>query len=93
MLFAGGALVAGLVGAVVGSLYGSTHAYWAMVAVFAGLTGATRRARLTRGLHRLIGTFAGVGLAALILPLYPPGRRGGARTHRAPSRGGVVRGS
>lgn len=73
MLFAGGALVAGLVGAVVGSLYGSTHAYWAMVAVVAGLTGATRRARLTRGLHRLIGTFAGVGLAALILPLYPRG--------------------
>lgn len=72
-LFAVGVFVAGIVGAAIGTRYGGTHAYWAMVAVVAGLTGASRRARLTRGLHRLIGTFAGVGFAALLLPLHPRG--------------------
>lgn len=64
-----GSLLAGFVGlALVG-----THWYWAMVAAVAALGGAGTTARIVRGAQRLIGTCAGILVAAalLVLPLPP----------------------
>ncbi|OFE18710.1 hypothetical protein BA895_00465 [Humibacillus sp. DSM 29435] len=45
------------------------HPYWAMVAAIAVLSGPDRSSRLTRSVHRVIGTFIGIGVAALLLSL------------------------
>lgn len=68
-----GVALAGVLGVLIGTQYGGSHPYWAMVACVAGLSGATRRARVMRGAQRLVGTLAGVLVAGLILPLHPRG--------------------
>lgn len=65
--------IAGVLGELIGTRYGGSHAYWAMVAAVAGLSGATRRARMVRGMQRFIGTLLGVAAAGLILPWHPRG--------------------
>lgn len=66
-------IVAVAIAGALGTLMGGSHPYWAMVAAVAGLSGPTVWARVRRGLHRLLGTLAGVGVAALVLPLHPRG--------------------
>lgn len=59
-----------VVAAVAGSiatLMGIGHNYWAMVAATVPLVGLTVRNRLYRGMHRILGTFAGLLVTALIL--------------------------
>lgn len=51
---------------------GIGHPYWAMVAAVAAVTGADTTARLTRAIHRVAGTLAGVVLAAVILAPHLP---------------------
>ncbi|WP_247827917.1 FUSC family protein [Arthrobacter antioxidans] len=46
---------------------GIGHTYWAMVAATVPLVGQSARARVTRGLQRILGTFAGLVLTALVL--------------------------
>lgn len=64
---------AGVVGKLIGTQYGGSHPYWAMVAAVAGLSGATHRARMIRGGQRFVGTLFGVLAAAAILPWHPQG--------------------
>lgn len=53
---------------------GLGHIYWAMAAAVLVLhLGADRTATLQRGAQRLIGTWAGLGLAAAILAIHPHG--------------------
>lgn len=51
---------------------GIGHPYWAMVAAVVAVTGADTTARLTRAVHRIVGTLAGVLLAAAILAPHLP---------------------
>lgn len=51
---------------------GIGHPYWSMVAAVVAVTGADTTARLTRAIHRVVGTLAGVGLAAAILAPHLP---------------------
>lgn len=54
--------------------FGIGHAYWAMAAAVLVLhQGAHLMATLRRGAERVIGTLAGLGLAALILVSHPQG--------------------
>lgn len=64
---------AGVAGVLIGTRYGGSHPYWAMVAAVAALSGPTLRARVTRGSQRFVGTLLGVAFAAVILPLHPRG--------------------
>ncbi|MGN6440503.1 MAG: FUSC family protein [Arthrobacter sp.] len=50
-----------------GQLTGDGHAYWAMAAAAVPLAGADFAGRIRRGLHRILGTFVGLGVTALIL--------------------------
>lgn len=51
---------------------GVDHAYWAMAAAVLVLHQGTDRSRtLRRGAERLLGTWVGLGLAAVILSLHP----------------------
>jgi hypothetical protein len=64
----------GLAVAVAGSLAtvgGLGHNYWAMVAAVAPLAGPSLTQRMHKGLHRIFGTFAGVGTTALLLFWHP----------------------
>ncbi|RZS89691.1 fusaric acid resistance family protein [Motilibacter rhizosphaerae] len=61
--YAGAALASGLLV----TAWGVGHPYWATVAAVAPLTGPTVTARLVRGLHRVLGTLAGLVLAAALL--------------------------
>ncbi|TYL45331.1 FUSC family protein [Nocardioides sp. BGMRC 2183] len=61
--------------AIAGALMTATgwaHPYWAMVAAVAPLTAFTLRQQVARGLHRVLGTLAGVLLAGLLLALPLP---------------------
>jgi hypothetical protein len=51
---------------------GIGHPYWSMVAAVVAVTGVDTNARLTRGIHRVAGTLAGVVLAAVILVPHLP---------------------
>ena len=51
----------------IGHLLGMGHPYWAMAAAAVPLAAETLNGRLRRGVHRVFGTFAGVGVTALIL--------------------------
>lgn len=62
----------GVAGAIATGL-GWQHPYWAMVAAVTVLSGPDLAARLTRGLHRVVGTAAGVVVAAPILLWSPQG--------------------
>ena len=66
-------LVGTAVAGAVATAVGGSHPYWAMVAVCAVMGAPDLTGRLTRGLHRVVGTLVGVGVAALILPLHPRG--------------------
>ena len=57
----------------IGTLLGGVYPYWAMVAAAASLGGPHRRARYVRGLHRVVGTLAGVAVAWPVLALRPTG--------------------
>jgi uncharacterized membrane protein YccC len=62
-----------LIAGVVSTATGLGHPYWAMVAAVAATSGADATARIVRGGHRVLGTLAGLVLAAgiLALPLPP----------------------
>lgn len=56
------------------ALFGISHAYWAMAAAVLMLhQGDHRIATVKRGAARILGTFAGLCLAALILSAHPSG--------------------
>jgi hypothetical protein len=55
-----------LIAGIVPTIVGVGHPYWAMVAVVAALSGPDATARLVRAGHRILGTVAGIGLAALL---------------------------
>lgn len=50
---------------------GIGHPYWAMVAAVAAVTGPDTAARVTRAVHRAVGTLAGVLVAAVLLAPHP----------------------
>ena len=54
-----------------GQLMGIGHPYWAMAAAAVPLAAETLRGRIGRGIHRVVGTLAGVGVTALILLPHP----------------------
>ncbi|MGO4597668.1 FUSC family protein [Terrabacter sp. 2RAF25] len=62
----------GVSGAIATAL-GWEHPYWAMVAAVVVLSGPDLASRLTRGLHRVVGTALGVAVAAPILLWSPRG--------------------
>ena len=64
---AGQYAVAAAVAGSIATLMGIGHNYWAMVAATVPLVGVGVRHRLYRGMHRILGTFAGLLLTALIL--------------------------
>ncbi|MDQ0092853.1 FUSC family protein [Paeniglutamicibacter psychrophenolicus] len=64
-------LAVGTAGAA-GILSGIGHPYWAMAAGAVPLAAETLGARIVRGIHRVVGTLAGVGMTALILLPQPP---------------------
>ncbi|GAB3875093.1 FUSC family protein [Terrabacter terrigena] len=49
------------------------HPYWAMVAAVTVLSGPDLASRLTRGLHRVVGTALGIAVAAPVLLWSPQG--------------------
>jgi len=52
---------------------GIGHPYWAMVSAAVPLVARTPRGQLVRSIHRVVGTAAGLGLAALLLTAGPTG--------------------
>ncbi len=59
---------------VIGVLSGSGHPHWAMAAAAVPLAGADLPSRVHRGIHRIVGTFLGLGIVAVVLfpsPLSP----------------------
>lgn len=52
---------------------GVGHPYWAMVSAVVPLAHQDLRGQVVRGLHRIVGTAAGLGLAAAIFALDPRG--------------------
>ena len=51
----------------IATMLGIGHNYWAMVAATVPLVGATFRHRIHRGISRMLGTFGGLGITAVIL--------------------------
>jgi uncharacterized membrane protein YccC len=64
-----GVVLAGSVSTVVGI----GHPYWAMVSAVVPLAATRPAAQVVRGLHRIIGTLVGLGVAAVLLALDPGG--------------------
>ncbi|MFJ6678031.1 FUSC family protein [Microbacterium sp. NPDC091382] len=64
--------VATLLGGVAGFVLLDSHWYWAMVGAVAAVSGPHVKARVIRGIQRLIGTVLGVLVAAAILALGVP---------------------
>jgi len=67
-------LTAGVAGALantVGSSLEAGHNYWAMVAAVVPLVGHTTTLRIRRGVHRMLGTLAGMVLMAILIFLNP----------------------
>jgi len=60
-------LIAVATAGAVGVLGGAGHANWTMAAAAVPLAATDRRSRILRGVHRVVGTFAGILLAAVIL--------------------------
>ena len=54
-----------------GIALGVGHAYWAMAAAAVPLAGADLPSRVRRGIHRILGTFAGLAVTAALLLLQP----------------------
>ncbi|MDP9936483.1 putative membrane protein YccC [Paenarthrobacter nicotinovorans] len=66
-------LAVGLAG-VIGVISGSGHPHWAMAAAAVPLAGADLPSRVHRGIHRIVGTFLGLVVVAVVLfptPLSP----------------------
>ncbi|WP_255771460.1 FUSC family protein [Pseudarthrobacter sulfonivorans] len=59
-------LAVGLAGSV-GVLSGSGHPHWAMAAAAVPLAGADLPSRVRRGIHRIVGTFLGLVVTAVVL--------------------------
>lgn len=62
-------LVATSAAGALGMASGLSHAYWAMVAAAAPIAAPDLSARLQRGVHRMVGTLAGVGVTAVVLAM------------------------
>ncbi|WP_284977041.1 FUSC family protein [Arthrobacter sp. efr-133-TYG-104] len=66
-------LAVGVTG-IIGVLTGSGHPHWAMAAAAVPLAGADLPSRVHRGIHRIVGTFLGLVVVAVVLfpgPLSP----------------------
>ncbi len=63
--------LAGTVALLMAPVLSTGHPYWAMVAAVVPLVGHTTRHRIARGLHRVLGTLAGLGIMALIIVADP----------------------
>ncbi|WP_286161175.1 FUSC family protein [Arthrobacter sp. MYb213] len=63
--------VAGALANIIGSQLEAGHNYWAMVAAVVPLAGHTTALRVRRGVHRVLGTLAGMLLIALLIVLNP----------------------
>lgn len=59
-------------GGLLGELLIGEHAYWAMASAAVPLAAADLPGRISRGVHRVLGTFSGLLLTGLIL-LFDPG--------------------
>ncbi|OMH32257.1 FUSC family protein [Tersicoccus sp. Bi-70] len=64
-------LVVALVAGLLGQLSGAGHSNWAMVAGIAAIAAPDAPARVSRAIHRVVGTLAGVALTAVILGFHP----------------------
>lgn len=65
-------LAAGVVSILLTPLLHLGHNYWALVAAVVPLAGHTTRHGIARGVHRILGTFTGLGLLALVMLWSPP---------------------
>jgi hypothetical protein len=65
-------LLAPLIAGELGDLTHWGHVYWAMVAAVVPMAAPTVHGRLARGVQRMVGTFAGVGVAYLVLTVSMP---------------------
>lgn len=63
--------LAPLIAGLLGQASGLSHSYWAMVAAAAAIAGPNSRARLHRGMQRVIGTLGGVLITAFVLSQHP----------------------
>lgn len=64
--------VAGVLATLLGPVLGIGHSYWALVAAVVPLVDHSTRYSVNRGLQRIIGTFLGLGVLAVVLWLDPP---------------------
>ncbi|MFC0358934.1 FUSC family protein [Kytococcus schroeteri] len=62
-------LAASVLSGILGAASGMSHAYWAQIASAAPIAAPTHRARLQRGVQRMIGTIGGVGITAFVLSM------------------------
>ncbi|MGO1835095.1 MAG: FUSC family protein, partial [Actinomycetaceae bacterium] len=72
LLVAARVLGASLLAGVIATAIGNPHSYWAIA--FAALivqAGGSRRVQATKAVHRMLGTFAGIGIFALIAHIDP----------------------
>lgn len=67
------AMVGVLVSGAIATGIGIGHPYWAMVSAVVPLAARELRPQLVRGVHRIVGTMAGLLLAGLLLGLGPEG--------------------
>ncbi|WP_051215078.1 FUSC family protein [Granulicoccus phenolivorans] len=65
-------LVSGAVSTLLSSVLHIGHTYWALVAAVVPLAGHTTRHGIARGVHRILGTFSGLCVLALIMLWHPP---------------------
>jgi len=63
-------LAVGIAGSL-GVLSGSGHPHWAMAAAAVPLAGADLPSRVRRGIHRIVGTFLGLAVTAVVLVPAP----------------------
>lgn len=63
-------LAVGLAGSL-GVISGSGHPHWAMAAAAVPLAGADLPSRVRRGIHRIVGTFLGLAVTAVVLVQAP----------------------
>lgn len=66
------AFVAGLLIIPIAQALHLSHYYWAMVAAVVPLVGHSTRERVARGVHRVLGTFGGLLILALMVWWQPP---------------------
>lgn len=64
------ALAVGLAGSI-GVISGSGHPHWAMAAAAVPLAGADLPSRVRRGIHRIVGTFLGLAVTAVVIVQAP----------------------